>query len=207
MRASACPQGPISYSPQASTDLEYVKPIGTGTNLWPSTSSTGGYPYSLSCAQVDSLETFLAVAANRDAFMHVSHTFTHESQNNATYFDVAREISWNQAWLAQVGLSSAKFFSGKGIIPPAITGLHNGDALRAWSDYGISNAVGDNTRPALLNTDNEHWPLITTVEGDGFAGINIIPRWAENIYYNVSWRLMMWLTLCPFCYFSNLPTV
>jgi len=122
--------------------------------------------------------------ANRDKFSHISHTFTHESEDNATYFDVYREISWNQAWLAQAGLEEAVRFSSIGIIPPAITGLHNGDALRAWSDCGIINVVGDNTRPALLNTVNEHWPLISTVEGNGFAGIQIIPRWATNIYFN-----------------------
>ncbi|KAH8593992.1 hypothetical protein B0O99DRAFT_184431 [Bisporella sp. PMI_857] len=185
LNPSACPQGPISYVSQAATELEYVKPRGTGSNLWPASTSTGGYSYSLNCAKVDPLETFFAVAANRDAFSHVSHTFTHLSQNNATYFDVAREISWNQAWLAQVGLASAKRFSPKGIIPPAITGLHNGDALQAWKDFGIGNAVGDNTRPILLNTENEHWPLITTADGDGFAGMQVIPRWAENIYFNM----------------------
>ena len=95
-------------------------------------------------------------------------------------------MSWNQAWLNASGLASAKKFSPTGLIPPAITGLHNGDALQAWSDCGITHAVGDNTRPVLLNTVNEHWPLISTVEENGFAGIQITPRWATNIYYNVS---------------------
>jgi hypothetical protein len=87
-----------------------------------------------------------------NAFAHISHTFTHEDQDNSTYFDVYREIAWNQAWLKNVGISSATKWSGTGIIPPAITGLHNGDALRAWSDLGITHVVGDNTRPVLLNT-------------------------------------------------------
>jgi len=43
-------------------------------------------------------------------------------------------------------------FSSNGIIPPAITGLHNGDAIRAWHDAGIRNVVGDNTRPSLMNS-------------------------------------------------------
>jgi hypothetical protein len=127
-----------------------MKPIGTGTNLWPSTPAS--YPYTTACTNLDALKTWWATPSNRDAFAHVSHTFTHEDQNNATYFDVSREISWNQAWLTQVGLASATRFSPKGIIPPAITGLHNGDALRAWLDNGIVNVVGDNTRSVLLNT-------------------------------------------------------
>ncbi|KAF4634374.1 hypothetical protein G7Y89_g3745 [Cudoniella acicularis] len=118
--------------------------------------------------------------------MHVSHTFTHESQDAAVYSDVKKEIEWNQAWLNMMGLSSAKWFSGGGFIPPAITGMHNADALRAWMDNGLGNAVGDNTRPVLLNTQNEHWPLITSVAGNGYDGVQITPRWATNIFYNAS---------------------
>lgn len=61
-------------------------------------------------------------------------------------------MTWNQAWLTATGFANAEKFSPQGLIPPAITGLHNGDALRAWADSGITHAVGDNTRAALLNT-------------------------------------------------------
>jgi hypothetical protein len=148
-----CGSGPITYAAQpdpTAATLEYVKPPGTGTSLWPATAST--YPYSLACIQLDPLQNWWAKPTNRDAFMHISHTFTHEAQDAATYSDVMKEIAWNQAWVAQWGLNGAKWFSNKGLIPPAITGLHNGDALRAWSENGLVNAVGDNTRPVLLNT-------------------------------------------------------
>jgi len=98
------------------------------------------------------MKTWFATPANRDAFSHVSHTFTHEAENNATYFDIVHEITWNQAWLTQSGLASATMFSPAGIVPPAITGLHNGDAIKAWMDNGITNVVGDNSRPVLRNT-------------------------------------------------------
>lgn len=62
--------------------------------------------------------------------------------------------------------------------------MHNGDALKAFVDNGIVNGVGDNTRPVLMNSENEHWPLISTVEGNGYAGFQITPRWATTIYYN-----------------------
>jgi hypothetical protein len=70
-------------------------------------------------------------------------------------------------------------------IPPAITGLHNGDALRGFLDNGILCGVGDNTRPVLRNPTNQHWPLMTTVEGNGYAGFTIIPRWATRLWYDV----------------------
>lgn len=51
-------------------------------------------------------------------------------------------------------------------------------------DNGIVNVVGDNTRPLLRNTQNTFWPLTTTVAGNGYAGLNVMPRWATIIYYN-----------------------
>jgi hypothetical protein len=165
-----------------------VKPIGTGVNLWPATPLT--YPYTTKCTNLDALKTWWAKSSNLNAFYHVSHTFTHEDQDNATYFDVYQELTWNQAWLTQVGIAGAKHFSPKGLVPPAITGLHNGDAIRAWIASGIVNVVGDNTRPILMNTQNEMWPLMSTVASNGYAGVQITPRWATNIYYNVSYHCL-----------------
>jgi len=140
----------IYISPPPPADLEFMKTLGTGSDLWPTNDTT--YPYGIGCITQDPLAQFWQVPSNRDAFLHVSHTFTHENENNATGNDVNREITWNQAWADQIGLSKAKAWSPRGIIPPAITGLHNGDALSAWSANGIVNVVGDNTRPVLLNT-------------------------------------------------------
>jgi hypothetical protein len=109
---------------------------------------------------------------------------THEALNNATYPDCSKEISFNRAWLQQSGISSARKFSNNGLIPPAITGLHNADAIRAWLDNGIKYAVGDNTRAILMNQQNAFWPAISTVAVNGYPGLIIIPRWATTIYYN-----------------------
>ncbi|KAH6665167.1 hypothetical protein B0J14DRAFT_236103 [Halenospora varia] len=182
VKKATCDNGPIKYADPPNTTLEYVKPPGTGTSLWPATAST--YPYRAACVALDGLATFFQNTNNRDSFMHVSHTFTHENLNSATFDDVNKEITWNQNWLSMIGLSGAKWFSSKGLIPPAITGLHNGDALRGFAEGGIVNVVGDNTRSVLLNAQNEHWPLITTVEANGYDGIQITPRWASNIYFN-----------------------
>jgi hypothetical protein len=179
---TACGIGSIEYPDQIDTPLEFMKPIGTGVNLWPSTPVT--YPYTTKCTNLDALKTWWAKSSNLNAFAHVSHTFTHEDQDNATYFDVFQEMTWNQAWLKQVGIAAATRYSPLGLIPPAITGLHNGDAIRAWIASGVTHVVGDNTRPVLLNTVNEMWPLMSTVASNGYAGVQITPRWATNIYYN-----------------------
>lgn len=180
-----CGNGSIVYNSPPTTPLEFQKPLGTGKNLWPaSTSGVLSYPFSVACTNNDPLKVWWATPANRDVFAHISHTFSHEEENNATFYDITNEITWNQAWMKQNGLDSATMFSGHGVIPPAITGLHNGDALRAWFVSGIKNAVGDNTRPPLLNANNEHWPLMTTVANNGYDGVQITPRWSSNIYFN-----------------------
>jgi hypothetical protein len=104
--------------------------------------------------------------------------------NNSTYSDAAKEISFNRQWFQQAGLSAARKFSPGGLIPPAITGLHNADVIKAWMDNGIRHVVGDNTRPILRNQQNEFWPAISNRAVNGYAGLVIIPRWATTIYYN-----------------------
>ncbi|KAJ9646456.1 hypothetical protein H2201_001415 [Coniosporium apollinis] len=176
------PNMAITYDEQTATPLEFQKPLGTGSNIWPTTPTS--YTWSLTCAKLDTLMQWFSTAANRNAFAHVSHTFTHMSMNNATYADVAKEISFNKAWMQQVGFSAATRFSGSGLVPPAITGTRNGDAIKAWMDNGIRHIVGDNTRPLLMNPQSSFWPLTSTVANNGYAGLNIIPRWATTIYYN-----------------------
>ncbi|PYI19710.1 hypothetical protein BO86DRAFT_397656 [Aspergillus japonicus CBS 114.51] len=178
----ACNGGAIEYDSPPDTPLEFQKPLGTGTNLWPSTPTT--YDWTTTCTKLDALLNWWTTSSNLNSWGHISHTFTHEEQNNSTYSDVFKEISFNQAWLKQVGIDAAAHFTSNGIIPPAITGLHNGDALQAWWDNGITNCVGDNTRSVLLNSENAMWPLFTTVAANGFAGMQVNPRWATRIYYN-----------------------
>ncbi len=85
------PDTGIEYPDQIDTPLEFQKPLGSGTNIWPTTPTS--YVWSLACARLDSLENWWAIAANRDAFAHVSHTFSHEALNNATYSDAVKEVS------------------------------------------------------------------------------------------------------------------
>lgn len=174
------PNYAVNYNSPPTTALEFQKPIGSGADLWPETWVT--YNWSLQCAEVDTVASWFN--KNPNVFAGISHTFSHEELDNATYNDARREIQFNIAWLKQIGLWNGNKFSPNGIIPPAITGLHNGDAIKAWMDNGIQYVVGDNTRPVLRNSNNTFYPLITTVAGNGYAGLTVIPRWATTIYYN-----------------------
>ncbi|KAF2423714.1 hypothetical protein EJ08DRAFT_700958 [Tothia fuscella] len=180
--ASCSPETGIEFDELPATPLEFQKAVGTGANIWPK--APASYIWSLACAKYDPLASWFMIPANRDAFAHVSHTFAHMSQNNATYSDANREIFYNIAWMKQVGIWDAARFSSGGLIPPAITGLHNGDAIKAWMDNGIKHVVGDNTRPPLRNQENEFWPVVSSVANNGYAGLTIVPRWATTIFYN-----------------------
>ncbi|OAF98821.1 uncharacterized protein CC84DRAFT_1264795 [Paraphaeosphaeria sporulosa] len=186
--AQCDPQEGVEYETQIDGPPEYVKPIGTGKDLW--NKKFKSYSWSLKCSQLDPLEVYFANKTNMHSFFHVSHTFTHEDETNATYADVTKEISWNQAWFKAIGFTDSEskpYFSNMGLIPPGITGLHNGDALRAWSEYGIRYAVGDNSRPILMNVPSrksEYHPVISNVKENGYDGIYIVGRYGSSIYYN-----------------------
>jgi hypothetical protein len=187
------PTDAIYYDAPADPPLEFQKVVGTGTNLWPTTPAN--YTWTLSCANKEPLAAWFMNPTQRDHFFHVSHTFSHENLNNATYSDTNKEIQFNQAWLKQVGISDGKF-SAHGLIPPAITGLHNGDAIKAWLDNGIKYVVGDGSRPLLNSPYNEYWPLVTNVSANGYAGLTVVPRWPLPIYYNcdkLNCTLQEWL--------------
>ncbi|EPS38101.1 hypothetical protein H072_8138 [Dactylellina haptotyla CBS 200.50] len=180
-----CKLDPIWYAKDPdTTPLEFQKALGTGTDSWPSDANNFSI-YPLKCFKLDPLSVYLWSASKTStAFSYVSHTFTHLSLNNATYNDTWREINWNLQYFKLSGLDQSSRMSLGGIIPPAITGMHNGDALSAMSVNGVWNAVGDNTRPVLRNPNSPFWPLNTTVADNGFAGFQITPRWATRIYFN-----------------------
>jgi len=161
---------------------EFVKPPGSGTNAWPT--SPTNFSASTSCIDRDNLLTWLQTDDHLDKFMHISHTYTHQELNNATYSDASKEISFNRAWLAATGISEASVYSGFGIVPPAITGLNNSDVIQAWLDNGIQYVVGDNTRPSTRNRQNLFWPLDSIPSTTSRQSVLIVPRWATTIFYN-----------------------
>lgn len=180
--STCAPNYAVVRDAAAATTLEYQKPLGTGEDHWPTEFTT--YPWSLTCAQGDSFAKWFSTPSNLNAFMHMSHTFSHMELNNATYHDAKREIEFNQAWMKQMGIAQATAFSAKGLIPPAITGMHNGDVIKAWMDSGLTSVTGDNTRPVLRNTQSKYYPLTSTVDNNGYAGLTIVPRYSTTIYYN-----------------------
>jgi hypothetical protein len=163
-------------------NIEFVKPVGTGANKIPQGTV---YNVTLPCVLMDPLGQYFQNPANLNGFAWTSHTFTHEDLENSTYYDTNIQMGFNIDHAAVTGINKATRWSSKSFIPPGISGMHNGDALKAFMDNGVLGSVGDSTRPVLVNQENNAWPVITTVANNGHDGFVIVPRWATRVYYNV----------------------
>lgn len=128
---------------------------------------------------------FIYAKQHKAKFYWESHTYTHPYLDTYTYAQVHEEFSLNidTAKVLFGDALSDPAYDGKSCITPSITGLFNGEALRAMYDVGIRNVVGDNSRPELVPANIFHG-ITSTVATHGFAGMYIVPRHATEIYYN-----------------------
>lgn len=49
---------------------------------------------------------------------------------------------------------------------------------------------------ANLNQQNQHWPLITTVAANGYAGLTVLPRWCKQQHLRPGLEIWMLIYLC-----------
>ncbi|KAJ3403947.1 hypothetical protein HDV05_007446, partial [Chytridiales sp. JEL 0842] len=126
-------------------DINFIKPLGTGMTVWPKETS------SLSVANMtkivptlrkyDSLYDYFYV--NASEFFMSSHTFTHEILNNCSYSDAYNELTTNRNFAQASGWTGKPFWSNFSMVTTGISGIWNGDAIRAMFDSGIFSIVGD----------------------------------------------------------------
>ncbi|KAJ3317490.1 hypothetical protein HDU76_001160, partial [Blyttiomyces sp. JEL0837] len=177
--------------PDTDVPINFIKPLGTGYTYWPS-NPTALAPFQLASFQTNFAAMkqydplFAYFVANASYFYLNHHTFSHENLNNCSYTDAFNEILTN-SWMAQTaGWIGQPFWSSHSMVTPSISGIFNGDALRALSNLGIRSIQGDSTRSNTLNSTNYYWPMITSIASSNFAGMIVIPRSATRIYYNCS---------------------
>ncbi|KAJ3006452.1 UNVERIFIED_CONTAM: hypothetical protein HDU68_004059, partial [Siphonaria sp. JEL0065] len=172
--------------------LDWVKPLGSGKSIWPAASAIDRNWLKVDLAK-DPLYNFFSapgnVSSTTSKFLWCSHTFTHEILNNNSYADTSNEISFNFNLVSKFfwGLDGKPFWSNRSMVTPGISGIFNGDALKALMDFGVTAAVADSSRPKTLNRDRPMWwPMTTTVAENGYAGFTLIPRQSLNIYFNTT---------------------
>ncbi|KAJ3411846.1 hypothetical protein HDV05_001635 [Chytridiales sp. JEL 0842] len=176
---------PIEY---LYTDVNFIKPMGTGVTVWPRDVTKFSVPNITALVPtfraLDPLYNFFH--ANASQFFMSSHTFTHEILNNCSYYDAFNEIRTNQNFANASGWAGKSYWSSHSMITTGISGIFNGDAIRAMFDNGIRSVVGDTSRPNIINDTSIHWPYITKSEISNVGGLLSVPRAPTNIYYNCS---------------------
>ncbi|KAJ3416331.1 hypothetical protein HDV05_002271 [Chytridiales sp. JEL 0842] len=170
-------------------DKSFKKPLGTGIDVWRPINlklyTANNAYYNLGYFRAyDSLFNF--IHSQQANYFLSSHTFTHEDLNNCSYRDAFNEVNINRQFARGVGWESKPWFSSHSMVSPGISGVFNGDALRAFTAAGLTSVVGDITRPAINNNTNIRWPWISSIATSNFAGFHVIPRAATAIYYNCS---------------------
>ena len=117
-------------------------------------------------------------AATEAQFKWISHTWSHPYLDQISYDAAIPEIVQNNQKAVQLGLTE---YSIKSMVTPNITGLNNPDFLNAAYDCGIRYLVTDTSipshRPPSPNVGIPNWEV---------PGILMIPRHANNLFYNVS---------------------
>lgn len=138
---------------------------------------------------VDPLTQYLKRRANQ--FYWVSHTYNHLELDTLNYEQVRSEVEENNKIALSFLEDDIHLYSTRGLVTPRISGLFNPQALNAFSDLNYYYVVGDNTVDLLAPIGNKHIPRKTTLEINGFEGLSIMPRFPNDVFYNVStpWEL------------------
>ena len=118
------------------------------------------------------------VLTNKAMFKWISHTYTHPYLDDISYTNALAEITQNNKAHTALGLPH---YNKANLVTPNITGLNNPQFIKAAYDAGIRYLVTDTSipshRPASPNVGIPNW-----VD----ARILMIPRHANNLFYNVS---------------------
>ncbi|MFT4692354.1 MAG: hypothetical protein ACI9OD_004587 [Limisphaerales bacterium] len=116
--------------------------------------------------------------ATEGVFKWISHTFTHPYLTHKTYEEAMPEIMLNNQKAVELGLTE---FTPANMVTPNITGLENPSFLNAAYDAGIRYLVTDTSishhKAPSPNAGIPNWYV---------PGILMIPRHANNLFYNVS---------------------
>jgi len=139
--------------------------------------------------KLDPLSIYLKRQA--PSFNWVSHTYNHLELDHLNYEQVRHEVIDNNKAAFTFLEDNIHLYSTKGLVTPRISGLFNPQALSAFADQNYFYVIGDNTVRNLAPIENKHLARKTTEQLNGFKGINIIPRFPNDIFYNVSnpWEL------------------
>ncbi|OUM57546.1 hypothetical protein PIROE2DRAFT_17441 [Piromyces sp. E2] len=165
----------------------YVKPLEEeGTHKWPDVIDSDWDDSVLRSG--DKLYDYFARNPEaQDHFYWLTHTFSHQNLNYASFHDADMEIALNVKMADEpyLGMYKRECYSPQSIVCPEISGLHNGHTLQAFEKNHVHFAVGDTSRPDLAS-GNPYLPVITNQTFANFDGFVIIPRQPTGMFWDCS---------------------
>jgi len=100
------------------------------------------------------------------------------------FSEVGMNINYTKTFFTD---QTIHLWSANSIITPCVTGLWNGNVLRALADLGITATVSDESVTNAKTTDyvpqTPYHGVYSTVAANGYAGIYFVPREALDIDY------------------------
>ncbi|KAJ3337520.1 hypothetical protein HDU93_000898 [Gonapodya sp. JEL0774] len=165
----------IDIDTESHVPVEFIKPAGTvGDVRWPATFSTAWSSSALQ--QADPLyKYFVSGGIGLGKFTFTSHTFTHENLDNTSSSDIDKELKTNLKMAGQGFLNLIE------------------NALKTLTSNGITSIVGDNSRPAISDSNRPYDFWVTTTASSNYEGTQ--PNEIEYIYnnlYNATLGISTW---------------
>jgi hypothetical protein len=129
-----------------------------------------------------------AISLNGFDFKWISHTYDHENLDAISASNATTELSANNQVRTDIGFE--KYFLDS-MIQPDISGLNNSQFLTAAYNFGIRNMLCDISHADCLGStsgkpNTGYYIDKTKLPATANASILVIPRYAANLYYNVS---------------------
>jgi len=168
------------------TTYAYKKAPGDPeTNRWPETIDDDWDDEVLQ--REDALYAHFKKHENQDNFFWLTHTFTHLKLDAASYRDSDLEMKANIKMTKEpyLGMYDRDCYSKHSIVTPEISGLHNGDNLKALKENEVYYAVGDTSRTDL-SPGNFYFPFISNMTTSNFDGFVVFPRQPPQVYWDCS---------------------
>ena len=129
--------------------------------------------------------------SNTNKFWWQSHGLAHMLRDDLLSEDCFIEDRGTTEIANIIGLWESPYYNPRSMVTGGITGLYNPACLQTAADVLIKCFPGDNsfnpdngTPVSLVNDDNQFHSIFTTTSTNGFAGSQIIPRYASNIFFN-----------------------
>jgi len=169
---------------------DYKKPLGDdiGSKRWGAPTRVVDTNWDDKVLQEkDALYKYFKDPKNQDNFFWLTHTFSHQKLDFASYHDADMEMKVNIKMSSQpyLGMYERPCYSQHSIVTPEISGLHNGDALRALTENKVYYAVGDTSRTDL-SPANFYLPFVSNMTSSNFDGFYAIPRQPPQVYWDCS---------------------